>query len=499
MSRAARSPAGGVAGAVVLAGVAGAAEADAGRVLASRGLAVERVGEPRNATAAAHTAQQIDAALAGGAAVIAVSLADAPDAATAIELSAACRAAAEAGRPVVLWVPVATVTGRGGVERAAALAHLRAHGAIVVADPDAWVETIALLARSGLPAGPRTAVVAPPGSWLEAAARALASEVEAGGGRAPSVSAVAADAAPADVVLVDRSLGDTPRAARALVVPVIPRGELAGDDEGLVGLRGALAAVTAAGRAAERIAAGLGPAPVTAREELEIDEERLRRQLDKTASGDRRLGDHEAKVLLAAYGVPVTRQAVATTPSAATRIAKKAGYPVEIKPWGPDVPSERAGCPVERGVATAADVRRAFLAVLGAAGLPVAESDGAAVIVREAPPPGREVSASIVRLGALGWTVVVEVAGVPAPLAAPAPLRAADATALAAAVTSTRAGEPEPDRVALANLLRRASHLAADHDRFDRVDLGRIIVGSKGGKTVVVDAEVLLRLGSGAL
>jgi len=492
VSRAARSPSTGSSGAVALAGVAGAAEADAGRVLAARGFVVERVG-------AAAAARQIDAALAGGAAVIAVSLADAPEPAAAVELSVACRAAAEAGRPVVLWVPVATFTGRGGVERAAALAHLRAHGAIVVADPDAWVETIALLARAGLPAGPRTAVVAPPGTWLEAAARALAAEVEGSGGRGPALSAVAADAGPADVVLVDRSIADqvpASRAGRALVVPVVPRGELAADDDGdgLVGLRAALAAVAAAGRAAERITAGLGPAPVAARDELEVDEDRLRRQIDKIGGSDRRLGDHEAKVLLAAYGVPVTRQAVATTPSAATRIAKKAGYPVEIKPWGPDVPSERAGCPVERGIATAADVRRAFLAVLGAAGLPVTEGDGAAVIVRETPPPGREVTASVTRLGPLGWTVVVEVAGIAAPLAAPAPLRLVDATSLAAAVTATRAGEPEPDRVALANVLRRASHLAVDHDaRFERLDLGRIVVGSKGGKTVVVDADVTLR------
>ena len=489
MTRAARSPAG--VGAIVLAGVDGPAEAEAARVLAARGLACTRSGEDEVAAA-------IDDALARGAPVIAVSLAAPPDAAAATELTAPCRAAAEAGRPAVLWVPVRRGGGAAAIERAAALAHLRTHGAIVVTDPDAWIETIVLLARCGPPAGPRTAVVAPQGSWLEAAARVLAAEAEAAGGRGPALVAVADEALPADVVLVDHAVAaEVPatRAARALVVPVTARGELAGEaPEALVGLRGALAAVAAAGLAAERLAAGLGPAPLEARAELELDEERLRRQLDKILPGDRRQGDHEAKVLLAAYGVPVIRQAVATTPSAATRIAKKAGYPVELKPWGPQVPSERAGCPVERGVATASDVRRAFLAVLGAAGLRVSEAGDAAVIVRETPPPGREVTASIQRIGALGWTVVVEVTGVPGPLAAPAPLRAADATALAAAVTASRAGEPEPDRVALANLLRRASHLAVDHaSRFDRVELGRIIVGPKGGKTLVVDAEITLR------
>jgi hypothetical protein len=489
VTRAVRSPAG--IGAVVLAGVAGPAEAEAARVLAARGLTTTRA-------AADEVPAAIDDALARGAHVIGASLPAPPDAAEATALTAPCRAAAEAGRPAVLWVPVRRGGGAAAIERAAALAHLRAHGAIVVHDPDTWVEAIVLLARFGAPAGPRTAVVAPHGSWLEAAGRALAAEAEQAGGRGPALVAVAAEVEPADVVLVDRAVAaEVPaaRVAKALVVPVIARGELAADDpEALVGLRGALAAVAAAGRASERVAAGLGAAPAEARAELEIDEERVRRQLEKILGGDRRLGDHEAKVLLAAYGVPVIRQAVATTPSAATRIAKKAGYPVELKPWGPEVPSERAGCPVEKNVATASDVRRAFLAVLGAAGLPVSEAGDAAVIVRETPPPGREVSASIHKIGPLGWTVVVEVTGVPGPLAAPAPLRAVDATALAAAVTASRAGEPEPDRVALANLLRRASHLAADHAaRFERVELGRIIVGSKGGKTLVVDAEITLR------
>jgi hypothetical protein len=190
-------------------------------------------------------------------------------------------------------------------------------------------------------------------------------------------------------------------------------------------------------------------------------------------------------VLLAAYGVAVTRQAVADTPSAAIRIAKRAGFPVEIKPWASDTPSERVGCPVERGVATAAEVRRAVAAVVGPA-------ETAAVIIRETPPAGREVAVTIQRLGALGWTVVLEAPGAAGPAAAPAPLRVVDATALANHVASTRSGDPEPDRVALANLLRRASHLVVDHEaQIERLELGRVVVG--GTRTLVIDAHLTLR------
>jgi hypothetical protein len=73
------------------------------------------------------------------------------------------------------------------------------------------------------------------------------------------------------------------------------------------------------------------------------------------------------------------------------------------------------------------------------------------------------------------------------------PLRVADAAVLAAAVTSTRAGEPEPDRVALASALRRVSHLAVDLEaRIEKIELGRIVSGARGGRTMVIDAAIEL-------
>ncbi|HEV7556523.1 MAG TPA: acetate--CoA ligase family protein, partial [Kofleriaceae bacterium] len=249
--------------------------------------------------------------------------------------------------------------------------------------------------------------------------------------------------------------------------------------------RAAIAAIGVLGRAAERIAVGLGPADNVASAELGIEHDRVQRQLAKLVAG--RVGDHETKVLLAAYKVPITRQAVATTPSAAVKTARRAGFPVEIKPWGHDVPTERANCPVERDITSDALVRKAYTTVLAAAGRSL--DDTGAVIVRETPPSGREVSAAFVKLSSLGWTVVLDVPGAPQIAAAPAPLRAIDAKALASHVVASRAGDPEPDRVGLANLLRRASHLVVDlDDRLVRLELPRIIVGGGASRTLVVDA-----------
>ncbi|HMG55736.1 MAG TPA: hypothetical protein VK601_19690, partial [Kofleriaceae bacterium] len=82
-----------------------------------------------------------------------------------------------------------------------------------------------------------------------------------------------------------------------------------------------------------------------------------------------------------------------------------------------------------------------------------------------------------------------------APLAAaPAPLRLIDAQVLAGQVAASRAGDPEPDRTGLANLLRRASHLVVDlGDRIARLDLPRVVIGGRGARTLVVDAATELR------
>ena len=424
----------------------------------------------------------------GGDDIIAWALDAPPSGARAVELAVLCVRAAETGRPIVLLVPPARGTGRAAIERAAAITYLRAHGAALSHDVDAWLEAVVLLVRFGLPKGPRAAVVAPPGSWLEAQATAIILEAESTGVRSPI--SIADD--PTDVVLYDPELGTPPRTTPGLHVPIAARGELADDDDAptLHTARAALGAVAILGLAAERIEVGLGPAPRIANAELAIDTELVERQLKKLErehiSGN--IGDHDTKALLKAYGVPITRQAVAQTPSDAVKKARRAGFPVELKPFGRDLPSEPDGCPVEKNLTSDALVRHAFAQVLIAAGRSTTENTY--VIVRETPPAGRDVAVSFIKLPDLGWTVVLEGAQV---AAAPAPLRLVDAQQLAAHVASSRSGEADLDRAGLANVIRRASHLVVDLDaKLAGLELPRVVVGGRGARTLVVDAAAEL-------
>ncbi len=461
---------------VALAVEDGALADQTARVLARRGIDCERV--------ALNDAAQVDARAIGVVPVEPIGPAQAAD------LAPAAARAAAAGRPLVVLAAFPRALGARGEAQAAALAYLRAFGAVLCTDPDAWLEALVLLAAWGPPPGPRVAVIAPPGSWISGSAQFLASEAAAAGGRAAALAPDAARVGPTDVVLVDRDEAAAARAAlseraAAALIPLLGRAELCDERPALVGLRPALAAVAACGRLRERVRVGLGPASVDEVTELEVDSERFQRQLAKIGA---RAGDHETKVLLAAWGVPVTRQAVATTPSAAIRLAKRAGYPVEVKPWGPDVPGELDGCPVERGLMTASDVRRACAAVSRTAG----QAEGAPVIVRETPPSGRELRARVAPIAELGLTVVVDIVGAPGPLAAPAPLRAIDAEEIARHVEASRLGDAQPDRAAVADVLRRASFLVAASGRIVSLDLGRIIAAARGDGVVVADASTVL-------
>jgi hypothetical protein len=172
-----------------------------------------------------------------------------------------------------------------------------------------------MLVYFGLPDGPHAAVIAPSGSWLEAQALAVVAEAEQSGARPPLVGGDRDERT--DAVLYDPSLAVPSSNISALQIPVVARGELATDEPALWSARAALGAIAMLGRAAQRIAAGLGPADRSASAELAVDQERVRRQLSKLGRHIGRIGESRDKVLLAARYVPITRQAVATTPSVA--------------------------------------------------------------------------------------------------------------------------------------------------------------------------------------
>ncbi len=393
---------------------------------------------------------------------------------------------AQAGPPTVLYLPPYAGKASGQDRHAASVALLRSRGAVVTSDPEVWVECAILLAVYGPPSGPQVAIIAPQNSWLSAAALGQAQRANRQGQRFSPLYYDHDSPALTDIVLTDLDLFRSSEGIHSqLVLPVSGKAEDVHNKPVLVGLANALRAAELCGHAASRIASGIGPAssPPVPPFSPDIDRARYAGQESKlrdTAS------DHECKVLLSSYGVAITRQAVATTPSAATRIAKKAGYPVEMKGWGANQPTEADGAMVISDITTASEVRRAFASVC-------AECDCDAVIIRATPMAGRELRFAVRSMGALGLVAFLYQPGRSAPAAALAPLRPIDALAMSKQVVSSRDGDDDPDWQSLSELLIRASHLVSDNPRVRSLELSRVVVGRSGEGALVIDARAELQ------
>ena len=389
-------------------------------------------------------------------------------------LAPLCREAALNQRPIVALVPARFEN----VQEACAWAYLRGSGAILCPSPDVWLESLVLLSCFGIVPGPKTAIIAPQDSWLSRDAAYLEQEAEHIGARFSPVGPSIETLGRTDVVLVESDSYTENRSSKFFTVPLVGRTEHLGERPALVGLRAALAAIDVVGTFSRELENGLGPDDG---EGPTIDHGRIEKQWSKLESVS---GDHETKVMLAAAGIAITRQAVATTPSAAVGKAKKVGFPVEIKPWTNETAAEGQGCPLETELFSAAEVRRAFAAI--SAALDVQE---APVIVREKPPHGRPLYIKALRIPELGPFVVLKVPGVSGPVTSPAPLRSLEALRLAHVVASSRSGEAPPDRIGLSELLRRVSFLISTSDIIAEIELSKVVVGSAGDQTVVVDGR----------
>ncbi len=103
------------------------------------------------------------------------------------------------------------------------------------------------------------------------------------------------------------------------------------------------------------------------------------------------LAEHQAKRLLARYGIPVTRESLATSASDARRIAAEIGFPVVLKIQSAEIPHKTEAGGVRVGLKSAGEVEVAYEAILASVRSykPDAAIDG--VLVQEMVQDGVEV------------------------------------------------------------------------------------------------------------
>lgn len=250
-------------------------------------------------------------------------------------------------------------------------------------------------------------------------------------------------------------------------------------------------------RAAERLLASERARPL---ELAPLDAAGQDRAAQVLASASEVLSDHESKVVLRGFGLEVTRQAVANSPSGAATFADKIGYPVVLKALSPDLRRKGELGAVELDVANAAAVKRSYARIVANVEerAPSVLLDG--VVVSEQIAAGFDLHCGGLRLRSGGVAIFAKPRHDAAiePLLAPAPLSPARALLLAEAalahVPRRRAEDPDVRVLALI-LLRIARMFETTGERLLHVDLETVRMLLDGGERsyVTLDARIVQR------
>ncbi len=214
------------------------------------------------------------------------------------------------------------------------------------------------------------------------------------------------------------------------------------------------------------------------------------------------LSEHSSKAVLAAYGIPVSRDVLATSAAQAARAAAELGPSVVMKISSPDLAHKADLGLVEVGVAGAGEVRATYARLLerAEAAAPAAAVDG--VLVSELVTGGTEVVLGVADDELFGPTVMLGIGGVfvevlrdvtfRVPPFDRAEARRMVADLQGAPLLTGSGGRPAADVGALVDAVMRVQRLATDlAGEVAELDINPLVVRPKGA--VAVDALVVCR------
>jgi succinyl-CoA synthetase beta subunit len=214
------------------------------------------------------------------------------------------------------------------------------------------------------------------------------------------------------------------------------------------------------------------------------------------ARGQPMLTEHEAKRVLAAYGVPVSRERLVETAVEARAAADSIGYPVVLKGCSAFEAHKTEKGLIAVGIGTPAALAREFRAMKARAGR---RFDGA-FLVQEMVKGSREVMIGMTRDPVFGPSVAFGLGGIFTEVLEDvvfrvAPLAKRDALAMldgirAAKILGAVRGMPAADRDALAASLVAVGRIALECPEIAEIDINPLIL--RGRRAVAVDALMVL-------
>lgn len=210
--------------------------------------------------------------------------------------------------------------------------------------------------------------------------------------------------------------------------------------------------------------------------------------------GQRALDEHEAKSLLACYGIPVTDERLAATQKEIERAAEDLGYPLVLKACDPEILHKTERGLVHLGLKNREEAVAAFRAIQESAGRAVP------VIAYRMVKGARELVSGFTRHAGFGPCVLFGLGGIYTEalhdaVFRVAPLSLSEAREMlgdirAGGILREFRGMPAADNEALARLVKTLGDIAMLHPEIAEIDMNPIII--QGSSPVVVDALVAL-------
>ncbi len=211
--------------------------------------------------------------------------------------------------------------------------------------------------------------------------------------------------------------------------------------------------------------------------------------------GQAALTEFESKQVLAAYGIPVTREALVSDLAEATAAAAEIGWPLVLKACAHDVTHKTERGLVQVGIANVDQLSAAWKRM---------RTDGAyegEFLLQEMVGGARELVLGLIRDPQMGPSVMFGIGGIFTEIFEDvvfrvAPLTVDDAIEMTGEIRGGRIlgavrGMPEVDRDVLAAAAVALGRIGLDHDDVQEIDVNPLIVS--GSRPVAVDALIVLK------
>lgn len=221
------------------------------------------------------------------------------------------------------------------------------------------------------------------------------------------------------------------------------------------------------------------------------------------ASSERTLTERQSKQVVKFFGIPVSREVLASTPGEAIAAAEEIGFPVAMKVDSPDIPHKTEAQAIRLGVASAREVASAFEEITNSAGKYSPEARINGILVQEMIPQGIEAIVGINRDPQFGPVIMFGLGGIFVEVLKDVSMRLAPVSLDEAfqmihevrgykLLTGVR-GAPKSDISALAETLVKVSRMPIRlGQRFEQLDINPLIVLPDGRGVKVADALIVL-------